>query len=94
MVAEVVADVDIPVNIGGSTVSAGTPSVSAGTPIKSVAHASITRKKKKKKNANALDQVVTKRARTKNYGDDDDSEDFSMNSYFKMMMVERQNERK
>ena len=45
-----------------------------------------------KKNANALNQVVTKQTRNKNYGNEDGSEDFSMNSYFKMMIVQRKNE--
>ena len=74
MVAEVVADAagDMS-NNGGSTVSAGTPSFSAGTPNASIEHASRTRNEKKRKNANAFNQVVSKRARNKSYGDEDES---------------------
>jgi len=94
MVAEVVADLDCDTSVNGaSTISAGTPSFSAGTLNASIERASRTRTKKKKKYGNVLNQVVSKQARSKNYGDDDE-EEFSMNSYFKMMMVERQNERK
>ena len=50
------------------------------------------KRKRKKKKADTLNQVVTKRGR--NNGDDDESEEFSMSAYMKMVMVEREHERK
>ena len=92
---EVLAD---PVaDTGLTTVFDGTPIASAGPALNATAGPAErvsrpVRTKKKRRNGTVLNQLVTKRAK-KNYGDGGDDE-FDMNSYFKMMMVERQNERK
>ena len=49
-------------------------------------------KKKKKKRSTSMTPLVNKRAKNNGYGEDTD--EFSMGSYMKMVMMERENERK
>jgi len=51
-----------------------------------------SKKKKKKKSTSTLTPLVNKRAKNNGYGEDTD--EFSMGAYMKMVMMERENERK